>query len=673
MKMYAVFLLLALIAFTSCNTESHSKLVEFSSDLEQTNGDKFKTSSSMELKGAQFQSDLYAHSGNYAVKLDTVGQKALRGEIQNIQIGDEINVKVWRYAPGKNKGELFVKVGHNMIFKASEGNKKEGDWELLDINLLLPNEFKGEKVVWYVGSTGNDPVFFDDFSLRLKRNNGLIIQEHPQLPRINLELTDEDLEKLEAKRLAAIENGVLMSNSDDWIKTKVSWNDDTKKAKIRLKGDWTDHLYGQKFSIRVNVSKDKTLNAYSKFAIQNPVSRHYIDEWFVHQILFDENVLTTRYEFADLYINDQNKGLYAIEEHFTPEMLIAQGRKTGPIFKFSEDDIWHSRYINNRRETKGPSWYAGSVIDVFSQDDIIEDPDLLKDFYRGRELMYKFKFKQGKASEIVDAKKMAANLALMDICAGYHSTIWHNQRFYYDEKLDVLEPVVYDIFQESSRLSKEETIFLGLQYVENPRSYKVGTIDFLFQDEDFVHWYIYYLEKFTAPNYFDSIQSGLESKLSLYESEIHKEYDFYYFNLDFYHERAKNVRENLPEFKASITEMLKENREPSYGVFKNIEFYEPIKNISLHAYLHLLSGKTELQVQNFYYQEVKLVGLIENKTVVNLDEPIILPPYKDMRAPELIKIDINTIPESLIFTVNGSDSLYTQKVTRFRAPIEDEE
>lgn len=669
-----IFFLITLI-FASCNSENYADIVEFSSDLEQIKDKSFLTTSSIELSAAKYRSDDKARSGMYSVRLDSTRKKALRGEIDNLKIGDELHIQVWRNAPGKNKGELFVKIGHPMVFKTSEAIKKEGEWELLEIKVAIPNEFKGHKLIWYVGSKGKDDVYFDDLSLKLKRNKGLVLHEHPLLPKINLDIKAQDYIRLEEKRSSAIESGVLVTSSDDWIKTKISWNDKTKKGKIRLKGDWTDHLYGQKFSLRVNISKNKTLNDYSKFSIQNPVSRHYIDEWFVHKILQEEDVLTTRYEFADLYINEESRGLYAIEEHFTPELLMSQGRAVGPIFKYTEDDLWYDRYIHDKRQTKGVPWYPGAIIEVFSQDEILEDPNLIEDFFRGRDLMYRFKFKLGKATSIVDVEKMASNLALMDLCAGYHSVIWHNQRFYYNAKKDLLEPLIYDIFQESSRLKKDPMIFLGWQYIEKPNSYKVSTLDFLFQDQTFIDWYIHYLEKYSAPDFFDSFESSLQQDIDLYESEIQKEYDYYTFDLDLYHERAANIRAHLNDFKIRIQKMLTEDRSPSYGKFNPSEDYDPIKNVSLHAYINFLSGKTALQLQSFYYKPITIKGLVVQKEKQFLAEPVTLSANSSMAPPETTVLEIQAIPEKVIFTIEGSDSLYTEKVIKYRAPLgsDDEE
>jgi len=663
--------LFILSLFASCNEEDHKMKITTVSDLEEVSGEYFKTSGSIKLKGADFQSDKMARSGNYSVQLDSLHKYALQGSVENIKIGDEIHLQIWRSGKGKENGEIILQIGSHVYLSATRAAKTEGDWDLLEFDFAIPMEFRGEGMKWYVTNTGSDEVFFDDFSIDIKRNNGLVIKTHSDLPKINLEIDAEDLEKIEEKRLFAIEKGVLLSSGDDYVKTKISWNGDKSKAKVRLKGDWTDHLFGQKFSLLVNVSKKETSGGYTKFGIQNPVSRHYLDEWFVHEILKKEGILTTRYEFVDLYINDENKGLYAVEEHFTPELLISQGRKNGAILKFSEDDVWNIRYINNKRDIPGVPVYQASIIDAFSQDDLMEDEDLRKNYFRGRDLMYQYQFKEDKASKIIDTKKMAAYIALMDLCNGYHSLIWHNQRFYYNEKEDRLEPLVYDIFQESSSLNEEQAfLFLGQQYVDNPNSYHTNTSDFIFQDSSFVASYLFYLNKFSAPDYFDNEYNDVEDQLKLYEKEIHSEYDFYSFDLDFYRKKAELIRAALPQFKIDIENLLAQDPKPHFGFIKVKEEYEAMENLSLHAYLNYVPGHTELQLQNFYFKELEVVGLVVDKEVKLLEQSVMLPAYVFSGPPTTITENINFIPQKVLFKYNGSDSLYTQKVIPYRAPLE---
>ncbi len=663
--------LLIFLFIASCNRADYVNELIITSDLEEVVDNKFKTSDFVGLSGAKYKSDQVAKSGKYSLRLVKKDQKALKGSIDNIKIGDEIHLQVWRTGKGKKNGQLVLVVGHLLYFKESTAIKKEGEWELLEFKMTIPMEFKGHKMRWYVNNMADDEVFFDDFYLRLKRNKGLVIKEHPKLSKVNLKISDKGLQKIEDKRLFAIEKGVLISESEDWVKSSIKWDGEKRKGKIRLKGDWTDHLYGQKVSFRVNISKKKTLNGFSKFSIQNPVSRYYLDEWFIHNILIKEGVLTTRYDFVDLYINDESKGLYAVEEHFTSELLASQGREESAIFKFSEDDFWLSRFRNNKKDIKGIPWYSSSMIEAFTQKRLIEDEDLRKNFFRGRELMFQFQFKSAEASSIVDTKKMAAYIALMDLSSGYHAMIWHNQRFYYNRDRDILEPLVYDIFQESTHLTKSDIDFLGKVYVEKPKSYIVNGIDFLFQDIDFVEWYIHYLEKFSEEGYFENAKDEYKKKLSRYEKEIQSEYDFYSFNIELFQERAEVIREGLPSFREAIVTKLSDELSPSYGQLNFDPEHPPIENVSLHAYMDFQEGKTNLQVQNFYYSELEVAGYIMDKKNYLLESKVTLPAFRIKKTPETVLIKVDGIPSAVLFTTPKSDSLYSQEVIRYRAPIID--
>jgi len=47
-----------------------------------------------------------------------------------------------------------------------------------------------------------------------------------------------------------------------------------------------------------------------------------------------------------------------------------------------------------------------------------------------------------------DLDKLARFTALIDITKGFHTLPWHNQRFYYNPVLCVLEPIAFDCYTE---------------------------------------------------------------------------------------------------------------------------------------------------------------------------------------------------------------------------------
>ena len=112
---------------------------------------------------------------------------------------------------------------------------------------------------------------------------------------------------------------------------------------MRLKGDEVDHLRGKKWSYRVKVKGDRTLLGLKVFSLQHPGTRNYLDEWFYHQLLEREDVLSLRYSFVHLTLNGKDMGIYALEEHFAKQLVEHHQRREGPIVRFDEDVLGPSK------------------------------------------------------------------------------------------------------------------------------------------------------------------------------------------------------------------------------------------------------------------------------------------------------------------------------------------
>ena len=142
------------------------------------------------------------------------------------------------------------------------------------------------------------------------------------------------------------------------------------KANIRLKGDWTDHLIGNKWSFRVKLKDGKTFNGLNKFSLQSPKTRNFIWEWLYHEILRIEGFPALRYFFAPIVFNGNDLGIYAIEEHFDKILLESNKFKEGPIVKLSESLLWLNRkkYNSDNINNINPHLeITQSYIDVFKE------------------------------------------------------------------------------------------------------------------------------------------------------------------------------------------------------------------------------------------------------------------------------------------------------------------
>ena len=169
---------------------------------------------------------------------------------------------------------------------------------------------------------------------------------------IQLTVSEKSFDKLEKKRFKALSQGVLETSDTDYVPATVSFNAKDFRAQIRLKGDWTDHLKGEKWSFRVKLKDDKTILGMRKFSLHHPQTRgrYYLAEWLYLKAIKKEGIMGLRYTFLEGSIHVKRKnssayitkdvGFYALEETFDKRTIESNNLKESVILKFAEDHWW---------------------------------------------------------------------------------------------------------------------------------------------------------------------------------------------------------------------------------------------------------------------------------------------------------------------------------------------
>ena len=112
----------------------------------------------------------------------------------------------------------------------------------------------------------------------------------------------------------------LLTSSEDYVPATITHGNIQYDVRLRLKGDHVDHLETDKWSFRIKVKDDKSIFGMKVFSIQHPKTRIYSNELLYNLMLKEEGVLAPRYSFIEVVINGENKGIYALEEHFSKEL-----------------------------------------------------------------------------------------------------------------------------------------------------------------------------------------------------------------------------------------------------------------------------------------------------------------------------------------------------------------
>ena len=148
-----------------------------------------------------------------------------------------------------------------------------------------------------------------------------VIREKNSLTNLKLEISFRGMQTLDARRKDALDTGLLVSSEDDFVKAKISNLTEKFNCKVRLKGDLADHWSGEKFSLRVEMKDGSLIRGMSRFSLQAPITRNHTSEWLFQQSLKREDLMGIRYEFVNLFINGRFMGIYAMEEHFSKELI----------------------------------------------------------------------------------------------------------------------------------------------------------------------------------------------------------------------------------------------------------------------------------------------------------------------------------------------------------------
>ena len=271
------------------------------------------------------------------------------------------------------------------------------------------------------------------------------------LPTFFFDIGFEEYQTLAAKREQALQTGVLNLSDEDWLPAEIRYRGDTYPVRIRLKGDWLDHLGERKWSFRVRVRNDERIMGMRTFSVQSPATREFLNEWLFQAELRRADILSPRYSFVNVFVNGENWGVYALEEAFSKELFEAMGRREGLVARYDETLMWQ-RFSSSTLEQRQDQWDPASALELFTFAEVDEfetnriqsDPALREQSAAALGLLRGFQRGELAPSEAFDAETMGRYLAYASLWGVGHGLRWHNARYYYNPLTAHLEPIGYD-------------------------------------------------------------------------------------------------------------------------------------------------------------------------------------------------------------------------------------
>jgi len=364
-----------------------------------------------------------------------------------------------------------------------------------------------------------------------------------ELETLSVELDEEAARRLQSVRDLAMQRGMIVQDEEDVVPAVVRLGAKRIEAEVRIKGDWTDHVDTNKWSLRVKLKKDKLLGM-SVFSVQHPKTRGMLWEWFIQAAARREGILAPRSTFVNVTLNGNDMGVYFLEEHFSKELLESQGRREGPIVLWDESTRWASLLQAHNVGTKDVElpvprsaalvWGADRApVRAFREKRSSSIESLSRSLYSGVEQMEKLQamviasaglepqLNRLRARErihgetvdaLVDTVELARMHALCSLFQVHHALVWHNLRFYHDPVLDRLAPILFDTDSQSPS-GRDPVLFDSTEIMR-----EFGTSD-AYYNGVFTE-----LGRMCEPEYLEELFADLQDELRRYETALRAEF-----------------------------------------------------------------------------------------------------------------------------------------------------
>jgi len=659
-----LFALLALfVSIYVYHTQETSKIIDFEifCDFENQNEDlSFKTDNKDYTIASGETSETIVFSGESSLYVPAWAKFQSLVVLANVKSPSFITISLKKH----NSSDAFIVAqGQNSKDFYHRSNQAietfENGWEEIKLKFTTGVDFN-DTINIYIFNLNQKDTYIDDIKISVsgKPQNPEFKSEEPLL----IYIEDKEMSKLNKHREEALSKGILQTNDDSWVNAIVYGENNMMQAEVRLKGDWLDHLIGDKWSFRIKL-RDDSWKGMRVFSVQTPEARGFINEWIMHKICKYEDILTGRYGFVPIYLNGNSLGMYAYEEHFQKELIESSKRREGPIIKFSETDFWDF-FLNKTPNTVA---YRTSVIEPFSEGKTLNDSVKLQQFILASNLLDMYRNMKAPASEIFDIKKMSKFLALLNSKNAFHGLQWHNIRYYYNPVLCRLEPIAFDMFAGGEEFSTSCPITpMLLKTIPDLRR---NSFCFLSNDSVFTKEYLKFVHHYSYNLDYSYFSSKYYSNYNHWDSLLRIEFNPYQIDTTQFTTVLEKMDNYLPAYKDSLQQ---EGYRKRLNDLQNIKFdCSSVLKPETFADKYVKCFKKDintLEIKIYMYKDISILGfgseneLLENKSISikNTDQ------YEIENAEMLTPTSSSS--DYLYFTIPQKDTIFKTKIVPWPAP-----
>lgn len=451
-----------------------------------------------------------------------------------------------------------------------------------------------------------------------------------KLDKVFIEINQKSILGLEMQRKLRKENGgEIPQNLRRTYPARIKNQEQIYKIKIRTKGVRNLHWYDKKTtSYKIDIRGDDRIWGLEEFSVQKPITRNYTYEYLFHELIGYVGLINIKYFFVNLFLNDQDLGVYAVEESFSKELIERHKLRNGPIFSISEE--FGEYYPNIRYELYSENYWISQYPEMTSRifsilNDIKNDDAHINNHF--------------------DLDKWARYFAIIDLTGAYHGSLVKSVKSYYNPTTALFEPIGYDLHKGAGEFND----FILLDFLQESKpnciylcDHKDWYLKFFLDKKNninysFLKLYINYLKKFSEKEFIVKFINIHKNQLNKYNREIYKDSSktdkitrsgvgYFIFDNEYLHNRSKMLKEKISSTNINEVTISKIGDILKYEDYQDTKF--PLKARTLDCKTDnnkefFLAGKIDIKIDQSC-RKIKIEDHIGNLRIVDLNQNILM-------------------------------------------------
>ncbi|MDA7714367.1 hypothetical protein N8824_03600 [Candidatus Pelagibacter sp.] len=397
----------------------------------------------------------------------------------------------------------------------------------------------------YLGTS----IFEIDDYLKIKLISLKYLFLNNELENVVIKIDQKNLYNLELQRKNKKNNN--KNYFVDFSKASLKKDETNYDIKMRIKGDRVLHWYDKdQSSYKIDLRGEKRIWGLEEFSVQKPITRNYIYEYIFHKLLEANKLISLKYFFINLSLNDTDQGIYAVEEGFSKELIERNKKRNGPIFGLEE--------------TSGII-YPDVKYDLYSKEYWENNQSELIKIALSK--LEKLKHNKTNIGEFFDMEKWAKFFATIDLSNTLHGSLSKSVKLYYNPVTAKFEPIGFDghhnpnLFKDFLILDFMDIENINCSYMCYDREWYLR----FFKNIDgsnnikFLELYIKALNDISSKEflnnfnleYFGKINENnkqLQSEVSKKDLNYYKGLGLYIFDINFLNKRANYIIDRLNKY-----------------------------------------------------------------------------------------------------------------------------